>query len=96
MVWNTEAGIPSSSGIRLEFWVGETLELALEDFKHIPAQGEFITYANLAGEEVTHRVGDVTFILREARVATDAADPSPGSASIYLQPTIKIEMQAVP
>jgi hypothetical protein len=96
MVWNTEEESPSCSGERIEYWLDEELVLVLEDAKSFPSEGMYVTYVNLTGVETTCRVGDVTFILREEREVSNGADLSPGSQPLYLRPTIKIEMQAVP
>jgi len=95
MVWPTGGETPSWRSCHAEFWIDEELVLAVSGVDIAPAEGHYVTYVNLAAEEVACRITDVKFILREEREASDGADPSPGSRPLYLRPTIKIEMQEV-
>ncbi len=76
-----------------EFWLDEELVLAVSSIDIMPAEGHYITYRNLAGAEVTYRVGDVQIILQEEQ-EPHTGDPPPGPSPIYLRPTIKIHLQS--
>jgi hypothetical protein len=96
MPWPTEGETPSWRGSHAEFWIDEELVLAVSSIDIVPAEGQYVTYINLAEEEVHCRIADVTFILREEREVPDSTDLSPGTPHLSLRPTVKIEMQAVP
>lgn len=96
MSWPTGGETPSWRRNHAEFWIDEELVLEVSSIDIAPAQGQYVTYVNLANEEVACRVGDVTFALREEQAVPGGADPSPGPRPLYLRPTIKIEMQLVP
>ncbi len=94
MPWPTEGEAPSWRESHAEFWLDEELVLAVTTIDVMPVEGMYVTYINLAGEEVTYRVSDVYIILREGKVVPDS-DPSPGTHHLYVRPTVKVELQPV-
>ena len=92
MPWPTEGETPSWWESHAEFWLDEELVLSVSSIDVMPVEGMYVTYINLAKEEVTHRVGEVTIVLREGMVVPDG-DLSPGTHHLYVRPTIKVELQ---
>jgi hypothetical protein len=95
MPWPTGGETPSWRTSHAEFWIDEELVLTASSLDIAPAEGMYVTYVNLAGEEIPCRIADVTFILREGREVL-GADPSPGTPHLFLRPVVKIEMQPLP
>ncbi len=93
MPWQTGDVSPSWMGSHAEFWFDGELVLFVSTIDVMPAEGMYVTYINLAEEEVTHRVGEVTIVLREEREVPEGADPSPGRQPLYVRPTVKVELQ---
>ena len=94
MPWPTEGEAPSWRESHAEFWLDEELVLSVSSIDVMPAEGMYVTYINLAEEEVTYRVSDVYIILREGKVVPEG-DLSPGTHHLYVRPTVKVELQPV-
>jgi hypothetical protein len=92
VLWFEGPNDPGWRRSHAEFWLGEELVLSVSSIDVLPFEGMYVTYRNLAGEEVTYRVGDVTLVLQEEQ-EPHSGDPPPGPSPIYLRPTIKVALQ---
>lgn len=73
----------------IEFYLNESLVLELDNLGFTLVEGMNVTYIDYAGEEVTHRIGDIHVILREERFGS----PPSGLGDLHVTPTLKVNLQ---
>lgn len=89
MAWYTGKPEMSPPIKDIEFYLGEDLVLVCDPFGVTLVEGMYVTYINLAGETVTHRIGGITVVLKEERIGS----PPSGLGNLYLKPTVRVELQ---
>lgn len=90
MVWPNEGRTLQGGPRYVEFYLDEELVLRTDPTGNIPlVEGTHITYIDSEDNEATHRIGDVSIILREERVGS----PPSGLDELHIYSTIKVELQ---